>query len=158
MKTACTTFFYCSIPALSDFGIVRPDCLNPDEYSMAASVTEVRERRRRVALAELRTGVHWGAESTARLLGANRPPQDQRFCQHCAAAGHPGRVEHTSHITSECTLYEDLRAYHPSIFPAVEPEQQAPALGSTLSGPSQPLARYLGACRRRARRTLGLPP
>ena len=139
------------------FGTVRPSCLNPDEYSMPAYLTEVRERSRRVALAELRTGVHWGAEATARLLGANRPPRDQRFCPHCAAAGSPGRVEDTRHILFECALYSDLRAHHPSLLSAEEPQTEA-ALGAFLCGPPVPLARYTGACRRRARRTLGLPP
>ena len=99
------------------FVIVRPNCLNPDEYSMPAYLSEVREWRRRVALAELRTGTHWGLESMDRLNGRARQPADQRFCPHCAAVGLPGRVEHTSHMIFECTLYNDLRALHPSLFP-----------------------------------------
>ena len=140
------------------FAHVRPECLNPDEYCMPAYLSEVRERRRRIALTALRTGVHWGAESTARLLGALRPPPDQRFCQHCAAAGIPDRVEDTWHIIYECTLYDDLRALHPTLFPAAQPQRETSAIGAFLGGPPVPLARFTGACRRRARRALGLPP
>jgi len=51
---------------------VRPSCLNVDGYSPAAYVTEVRERQQRLALAELRSGVHWGAEERGRLVGMPR--------------------------------------------------------------------------------------
>jgi hypothetical protein len=140
------------------FVVVRPSCLNPDEYSMPAYFTEVRERRRRIALTELRTGVHWGLEAMARLLGANRPAADQRFCPHCAAKGLPGRVEDTRHILFDCMLYDDLRATFSSLFPAGQPQQVDPSLGEFLAGPPTPLACFTGACRRRARRVLGLPP
>lgn len=125
---------------------------------MPAYVSEVRERQRRVALAELRTGVHWGAEELARLQGRDRPPPDQRFCVHCASAGQPGQVENTLHIVYRCSLYTDLRAIHPRLFPVGQPQQEPPSLGGFLSGPAAPLASFVGACRRRARRALGLPP
>lgn len=139
------------------FGTMRPSCLNPDEYSMPAYWTEVCERSRHVAMAELCTGVHWVAEATDRLRGANSPPRNQRFCPHCAATGDPGRVDDTRHIVFECALYSDLRAHHRSLFAAEEPQAEA-ALRSFLSGPPVPLAQYTGACWRRAHRALGLPP
>ena len=50
------------------FRNVRPDCLNSDSYGVPAYVEEVRGRRRRRALAEVRSGVHWGAEEMGRLI------------------------------------------------------------------------------------------
>ena len=43
------------------FRQVRPECLDPDSCGLPAYVSEVRGRQRRRALAELRTGIHWGA-------------------------------------------------------------------------------------------------
>lgn len=141
------------------FVVVRPSCLDPDKYSMPAYLTEVRERRHRIALAELRTGVHWGAEATARLLGATRPPREQRVCPHCAAAGSPNRVEDVPHILFECTLYRDMRTLFPDLFPAEQPPQEAPpSLETFLGGPPAPLAKYAQGCRRLARQRQGLPP
>jgi hypothetical protein len=139
------------------FVTVRPSCLHADEYRMPAYLTEVRERQRRVGLTELRTGVHWGAEERERLRGASRLPQDQRFCQHCADRGLPSRVENTPHIIFDCTLYDDLRALQPALFAAGQ-LQPRPTLAAFLDGPPRTLACFAGACRRRARRVLGLPP
>ena len=99
------------------FAVVRPDCLTTDGYSRPAYIEAVRERHRRLALTELRTGVHWGAEETDRLLGHARRPAEQRYCPHCAATGQPGRVEDTHHIVFDCTLYTDLRQLYPELFP-----------------------------------------
>ena len=56
------------------FVSVRPSCLTPDGYGLAAYIIEVRERLRRIGLAELRSGVHWGLEERERLLGAAMRP------------------------------------------------------------------------------------
>ena len=65
------------------FVSVRPSCLTPDGYGLAAYIVEVRERLRRLGLAELSSGVHWGVEERERLLGAAMRPRAQRHCQHC---------------------------------------------------------------------------
>ena len=67
------------------------------------------QQHRRLGLAELRSGVHWGAEERERLLGPARRPRDQRYCMHCAAAGLGGRAEDADHIVFECVLYAHLR-------------------------------------------------
>ena len=142
------------------FCAVRPGCLNADEYTIAEYLLEVRERRRRVGLAELRTGVHWGAEERDRLNGPARRPAHLRTCQHCAENAQPERPEDTHHIAFECVLYADVRPLFPSLFPAGQPppERGGPALGSLLSGPPTLIACYASTCRKRARRVLGLPP
>ena len=161
------------------FGVVRPECLEADSYGRPAYIEAVRERYHRRALAELRTGVHWGAEETDRLLGAARRPPAERHCPHCARAGLPGRAEDTHHIVFECTLYADLRKLHKDLFPPAEPESpetdrdsprlpafaqisqsaaRATALSAFLAGSGAQTARFTGDCRRRARRYLGLPP
>ena len=76
------------------FVSVRPSCLTPDGYSLPAYITEVRERQRRLGLAELRSGVHWGLEERERLLGRAMRPRTERHCLHCEAAGQPDLVEH----------------------------------------------------------------
>ena len=145
------------------FAVVRPDCLTPDGYSRPAYIEAVRERHRRLALTELRTGVHWGAEETDRLLGHARRPAEQRHCPHCAAAGQPGRVEDTHHIVFDCTLYTDLRQLCPELFPPPPTGRRLPALArlslkSFLSGSCAATARFTSDCRQRARRRQGLPP
>ena len=42
---------------------VRPSCFSPHDYAMPAYLCTMRERWRRVALAELRTRMHWVAEA-----------------------------------------------------------------------------------------------
>ena len=169
------------------FDCVRPECLEVAEYGMAPYLVEVRERHRRLGLAELRSGVHWGAEERERLLGPARRPRDQRYCMHCAAAGLGGRAEDADHIVFECALYAHLRPiWFPDIFPAGQPPLP-PETGShvaqsnrlaTLLGCEFPreedsamageaggaarrralaLAAFTGACRRTGRRATGLP-
>jgi hypothetical protein len=46
----------------------------------AAYLTAVRERSKRAALAQLRTGSHWRAEETGRW---DKTPSEQRLCSHC---------------------------------------------------------------------------
>ena len=139
------------------FVTVRPECLTLEGYTMPAYMSEVRERQRRLGLTELRTGVHSGAEERARLLPpVAKPPLGQRYCEHCARAGLPGRVENTHHIIFDCVLYADLRALHPELFPGGHPQPEPPSLAEFLSGAPAPLARYAEACRRRGRRALGM--
>ena len=141
------------------FGCVRPGCLSVDGYSMAAYLSEVRERWQRQGLADLRTGVHWGAEERDRLRGPACRPRDQRECTHCAAAGQPGRVEDARHILFECILYSDLRQRHQDLFPATEsPPHPSPSLSAFLDRSPCALAHFAGACRRVGREAAGLPP
>lgn len=146
------------------FCSVRPSCLTPDGYGMPTYLREVRERWRRVALAELRTGVHWGAEELERLLGPARRPAAERECAHCATRGHPGRVEDTSHILLDCLLYADIRPRFPALFPpnaSTHPEASPATLQEFLERPAEQqgqLAAFAAACRKRGRREAGLPP
>jgi hypothetical protein len=139
------------------FCTVRPGCLTTDSYSMAAYIEVVRQRHWRLGLAELRSGVHWGAEEQDRLRGRAARPRAARLCEHCAAKGHGAHAEDTRHIMFDCVLYADLRALHPDLFPADAPEQQ-PSLAAMLDGPPEVVACFAGACRRRGRRAAGLPP
>ena len=93
------------------FQWARPDCLDPAGYGAPAYLTTVRELRRRRALAELRTGVHWGREETDRLLPA-LPPRRSRVCQHCGS----NSVEDVEHILFDCTLYAAERNRWPHLF------------------------------------------
>ena len=141
---------------------VRPGCLTPGGYSRPAYIDTVRERHRRVALTELRTGVHWGAQERDRLLGPQRRPPAERFCQHCTEAGLGGRVEDTQHIVFDCALYTDLRQLYPQLFPPADPQHRLPmfrllTLRTILEGTCAATAAFLGRCRRRARQRLGLP-
>lgn len=52
-------------------------------WQSRALVCGARERSRREALAQLRTGSHWGAEETGRWARP-RVPREQRTCPHCA--------------------------------------------------------------------------
>ena len=134
---------------------VRPSCLTPDTYSRAAYVDEVRQRQRRLGLAELRSGAHWGLEERERMLGRAMRPRAERHCQHCQSAGRPDLVEDTHHMIFHCVLYDDLRAAQPSLFRAPGEE---PTLGSFLADPTPAHARFAGAIRRRGRAEIGLPP
>lgn len=96
----------------------------------------VRERRRREALAQWRTGSHWGAEETGRWA---RPimPRVQRFCPHCN-----GGVEDVGHMVFDCPLYWRLREQYPDLF------AQEHTLQSFLEQPAGPVAHFADACRR----------
>ena len=69
----------------------------------------VRERRRRQALAQLRTGSHWGAEETGRW---KRVPCEQRVCPHCAM----NATETVSHMTFDCPRFASVRARFSDLF------------------------------------------
>ncbi len=140
------------------FLVVRPSCLSTDGYGLATHITEVRERHRRVALSELRSGVHWGAEEQERLRGTNRLPPEQRYCKSCETAGRPQLVEDTMHMIYDCQQYNDLRAFYPMLFPQPPLAPTPRCLQTFFSGPTVELASFAGACRRRGRRNAGLPP
>ena len=148
------------------FRLVRPSCLTPEGYGRAAYIDAVRERHRRLALTELRLGAHWGAEARARQQGADRPAREQRHCRHCREAGLGDTVEDTHHILFDCILYDDLRRLHPQLFTQQQQQQQQHRLPvfleigmrAFLEGTCPSTARYTSACRRLARRQLGLPP
>lgn len=133
------------------FCIVRPDCLSLDSYSLPAYVEEVRGRRNRRALAELRSGIHWGAEEMGRLMGLER---SQRQCQFCQLLEAPGGVEDVRHMMFDCPLYADIRSRFESQL-SFSPEL---SLQEFFSQPSAPLARLAESCRRRGREAAGLPP
>jgi len=119
---------------------VRPECLaGPAAYCIAPYLVEVRERRRRLALTELRTGVHWGAESQERIRGPARRPAAERICPHCAAAGLPEVVEDTRHMVFSCTLYSGFRSSYPHLFTRAPPRRVPPLepAGTPLQPPSQ---------------------
>jgi hypothetical protein len=89
----------------------------------AAYLMAVRERSRREALAQLRTGSHWGAEETGRW---ERVPREQRLCCHCGSG-----VETVGHMIFDCPLYASLRSRFSDLFskprPLHEFFQQPPA-------------------------------
>jgi hypothetical protein len=72
-----------------------------DGYMPAAYLQEIPERRRRLRLAQLRTGSSWLREETGRW---ERLARDQRPCPHCAAP-----LEDADHMVYDCPLYADLR-------------------------------------------------
>ena len=102
---------------------------------------EVRERHRREALAQLRTGSHWGAEETGRW---QRVPREQRTCQHCDS----GAVEDVPHIVFHCPLYSAVRERFSELFACV-PDPSAPLSLAAFLSPNQPatrLADFSRAC------------
>ena len=116
---------------------VRPECLTSvAAYCIAPYLVEVRERHRRLALTELRTGLHWGAESQDRIRGAARRPADERVCMHCEAAGQPGSVEDTQHMVFTCSLYSGIRCSYPHLFTR-PPPREVPLLAQPAAGPPQ---------------------
>jgi hypothetical protein len=102
-------------------------------YGRAQYVDEVRERRRREALAQLRTGSHWGAEETGRWTGVVR---EQRSCPHCH-----GGVEDVAHMVFDCPLFAPLREQYYTLF------AQEHTLQSFFQQPAGPLAHFAAACR-----------
>ena len=73
----------------------------------ATYLSAVRQRKRRAALAQLRTGSHWLAEETGRWA---RVPREQRACPHCQ-----GAVEDVQHVLFVCPLYSPVRARFPDL-------------------------------------------
>ena len=73
----------------------------------------VRRRQDREALAQLRTGSHWGAEESGRWT---RRPREQRVCPHC----HDG-IEDAPHMLLTRPLYAPLRLNFPDLFAEPHP-------------------------------------
>jgi hypothetical protein len=73
----------------------------------AAYLGAVRQRSRRVALAQLRTGSHWLAEETGRW---ERVPRGQRTCPRCQ-----GGLEDVQHALFVCPSYSSVRAHFPDL-------------------------------------------
>ena len=69
---------------------VRGGELAVEGYGRVLYLDVVRERKRREALAQLRTGSHWWAEETGRWVGVAR---EHRMCPHCG-----GGVEHMARM------------------------------------------------------------
>ena len=110
------------------------DVGGPEEYGRAPYLDVVRERARREALAQLRTGSHWGAEETGRW---ERIPREQRICPHCVDG-----VEDVAHMLFDCPLYAPLRAQYSELF------SQDHTIQSFLGQPAGPVAHFAAACRR----------
>ena len=107
-----------------------------EEYIPApvAYLAAVRQRVRRVALAQLRTGSHWLAEETGRWEGR---PRALRTCPHCHAG-----VEDVPHVLFVCPLYGQVRARFPDLFSMPAPSahefmQQNPVLLAALAAECQ---------------------
>ena len=101
----------------------------------APYIDVVRERCRREALAQLRTGSHWGAEETGRWLGL---PREQRRCPHCK-----GDIEHTTHIIFHCPLYASVRQRFSDLFDTTHT-----SLHTFFQQPAPRLASFAAACKR----------
>lgn len=115
-------------------GLVRGGALpRGTEYAPAAYLGAVRSRSRRVALAQLRTGSHWGAEETGRWA---RLPREQRVCPHCS-----GGVEDVPHMLFDCPLYAPVRARFPDLFTGA-----APSVRAFLEQDAGLLAGFAAAC------------
>ncbi len=73
----------------------------------AAYLGAVRQCLRRVAPAQLGTGLHWLAEETGRW---ERVPCAQRTCPHCH-----GGLEDVQHALFVCPLYSPVHARFPDL-------------------------------------------
>lgn len=137
------------------FYAVRPDCLSPDAYELPAYICDVRERRCRRGLTELRTGMHWGSEETGRRSAV---PRQLRQCPHCPAMGGPGGIEDVRHIVFDCPLYATERTRWPDLFANFSGASQHFSLCAFFQQPSSSLAPFCAACRQRGRAANGMPP
>ena len=100
----------------------------------AAYLSSVRERSRRRALAQWRTGSFWGLEETGRW---QQLPREQRICPHCQ-----GGIETVQHMIFDCPLYDAIRLRFPDLF-------NCPAtLHAFFKQAAQRLAPFAAACRR----------
>ena len=118
------------------FVTVRGGGLDARSYTPAAYVPAVPSRVWRQALAQLRTGSHWGAEESGRHSGVAR---HQRTCQQCAQLGGPGGLEDTAHIVFACPLYAPIRYRYPElVFEGT--------LQDFFQQPPLPLARFACDC------------
>jgi hypothetical protein len=113
---------------------VRGGRLEAECYGRVQYLDVVRERGRREALAQLRTGSHWGAEETGRWTGVAR---EQRVCPHCRSG-----VEDVAHMLFDCPLYAPQREQYPELF------SQDHTLQTFFEQPAGPVAHFAAACRR----------
>jgi hypothetical protein len=120
------------------------DVGGPEEYGRAQYLDVVRERVRREALAQMRTGSHWGAEETGRWEGV---PREQRICPHCLAG-----VEDVAHMLFVCPLYAPLREQYSVLF------SQQHTVQSFFEQPAGPVAHFVAACRRVWKAASSAPP
>jgi hypothetical protein len=116
--------------------------IDADAYLPADYLMTVHARRRRQAVAQLRTGAHWLAEETGRW---QRQERQQRVCVHCAA--HVGQhcIETVSHYIFECPRIAGVRADYDQLFSAGAPQ---PSLVQFFEGDSVQLASFARACYR----------
>lgn len=115
---------------------VRGGVLEADSLSQAAAyLSGVRERSRRQALAQWRTGSFWGLEETGRW---QRLPREQRLCPHCQ-----GDIETVEHMIFHCPLYGSLRLRFSDLF-----DSCPPSLHAFFEQPAPRLASFAAACRR----------
>ena len=105
-----------------------------DLCTSADYLSGVRERCRRQALAQWRTGSHWGAEETGRW---QQIPREQRICPHCGCG-----TETVEHMVFHCPLYAPLRDRFADLF-----EPLPPCLHSFLQQPAARVATFAAACR-----------
>jgi hypothetical protein len=88
---------------------IHGGCLETATLSTpAAYISSVRERCRRVCLAQLITGSHWLREETGRW---ERLPREQRLCPHCSNG-----IEDVEHVIYHCPLYASLRQRFSDLF------------------------------------------
>lgn len=110
--------------------------INIDNYQPAAYLSAVADRRRRVCLAQLRTGSHWLRVETGRW---QRLEREQRVCPHCTA----GAVEDEMHMIFDCPKYAGVRLQFPALFSSGDR-----ILGSFLSQDPTAVAEYIHQCYR----------
>ena len=114
---------------------VRGGTLDVESYGRAQYVGAVRERARRQALAQLRTGSHWGAEDTGRRTQVTR---EQRVCPHCRSG-----IEAVEHMVFLCPQYAPVRARFSGLF------AEDHSLCSFLEQqPQEAVAQFAASCRR----------
>ena len=94
---------------------------------------QVRERRRREAVAQLRTGSHWGPEETMRWQGV---PREQRICPRCDM----GAIGDVPHMVFHCPFSADIRDRFAELFSCV-PDPSVPHALATFLSREQPAPR-----------------
>ena len=111
--------------------------ISAEAYTPASFLCDVPERRRRVRLAQWRTGSHWMAEETGRWQRLDRT---QRPCPHCQAP-----LEDVRHAVYDCPLYAGLREEYAELFHS--PGHSLPSLAAFLGQARQGrLARFADRC------------
>ena len=111
--------------------------ISAEAYTPASILCDVPERRRRVRLAQWRTGSHWMAEETGRWQRLDRT---QRPCPHRQAP-----LEDVRHAVYDCPLYAGLREEYAELFHS--PGHALPSLAAFLGQARQGrLARFADRC------------